>query len=188
MADDANLLILDEPTNDLDIPTVHALEEALQEFDGCAIIVSHDRYFLNRVCNTIVAFEDKQLTRYNGDYDDYRAAQDERHALDETSEKDAEPEIDSSDERSAADEIEDPDGPAPLNYREQQELETIEDQILEVEARKESLEDQLSDPDLYAERADEIEELNRELRQVEGELEELYERWTHLSERAQLNR
>jgi ATP-binding cassette subfamily F protein uup len=184
MADDANLLILDEPTNDLDIPTVHALEEALEDFDGCAIIVSHDRYFLNRVCNTIVAFEDKELTRYEGDYDDYRAAQEDRQAPDKMSEDAAGTEEKAVEEESPDDGAGASSEPEPLNYREQQELETIEEEILEVEARKESLEDQLSDPDLYAERADEIEELNRELRQVEGELEELYERWTHLSERA----
>jgi ATP-binding cassette subfamily F protein uup len=184
MADDANLLILDEPTNDLDIPTVHALEEALEDFDGCAIIVSHDRYFLNRVCNTIVAFEDKELTRYEGDYDDYRAAQEDRQAPDKMSEDAAGTEEKAVEEESPDDGAGASSEPEPLNYREQQELETIEEEILEVEARKESLEDQLSDPDLYAERAEEIEELNRELRQVEGELEELYERWTHLSERA----
>ncbi|MDP4116905.1 MAG: ATP-binding cassette domain-containing protein, partial [Bacteroidota bacterium] len=67
-----NFLILDEPTNDLDLPTLRILEEALIAFSGCVIVISHDRYFLNRVCNGILAFEDNsQLYFSEGNYDDY---------------------------------------------------------------------------------------------------------------------
>jgi ATP-binding cassette subfamily F protein uup len=188
MAEDANLLILDEPTNDLDIPTVHALEEALQEFDGCAIIVSHDRYFLNRVCNTIVAFEDRKLTRYEGDYDDYRARRDEPEALTDDAHAasgDEQSEGSGAGAQERASQDLDDGEPEPLNYREQQELDSIEQKIVEAEQRKEELEAKLNDPDLYSDRADEIEDLNRELRKAEATLEELYSRWTHLSERAE---
>ena len=67
----ANLLILDEPTNHLDIPAKEMLEEALQNFQGSVIIVSHDRYFISRVATTIVAIEDKKLVKYAGDYKSY---------------------------------------------------------------------------------------------------------------------
>jgi ATPase subunit of ABC transporter with duplicated ATPase domains len=64
----ANLLILDEPTNHLDIPAKEMLEEALQHFAGSVMIVSHDRYFISKVATTIVAIEDKQLVKYQGDF------------------------------------------------------------------------------------------------------------------------
>ncbi|VEU38474.1 unnamed protein product [Pseudo-nitzschia multistriata] len=67
----ANLLILDEPTNHLDIPAKEMLEEALQHFDGSIMVVSHDRYFISKVATTIVAIEDKKLTKYQGDYKFY---------------------------------------------------------------------------------------------------------------------
>jgi len=67
----ANLLVLDEPTNHLDIPAKEMLEEALKMFDGTLLVISHDRYFVSQVANTIAAFEDKTLKRYNGDYKFY---------------------------------------------------------------------------------------------------------------------
>ena len=67
-----NFLMLDEPTNDLDLPTLRILEEALISFEGCVVVVSHDRYFLNRVCNGILAFEgNKEIYYSEGDYDYY---------------------------------------------------------------------------------------------------------------------
>jgi ATPase subunit of ABC transporter with duplicated ATPase domains len=71
MLEPANLLILDEPTNHLDIPAKEMLEEALQYFQGTVIVISHDRYFISRVATTIVAIEDKKLTKYQGDYKFY---------------------------------------------------------------------------------------------------------------------
>ena len=68
-----NFLVLDEPTNDLDLATLRILEEALVAFDGCVIAVSHDRYFLNRVCNGILAFEGDGVVHFSeGDYDYYQ--------------------------------------------------------------------------------------------------------------------
>ena len=71
MLQPANLLVLDEPTNHLDIPAKEMLEEALKLFDGTLLVISHDRYFVSQVANTIAAFEDKTLVRYNGDYKFY---------------------------------------------------------------------------------------------------------------------
>lgn len=67
-----NVLLLDEPTNDLDVYTIHALEEALLDFAGCAVVISHDRYFLDRICTHILAFEgDSAVTWYEGNFSDY---------------------------------------------------------------------------------------------------------------------
>jgi ATPase subunit of ABC transporter with duplicated ATPase domains len=69
-----NLLLLDEPTNDLDVETLRALEEALLAFPGCAVVISHDRWFLDRIATHILAFEgDSQVTWFEGNYADYEA-------------------------------------------------------------------------------------------------------------------
>ena len=72
MKSGANLLLLDEPTNDLDVDTLRALEEALEEFAGCAVVVSHDRWFLNRIATHILAFEgNSHVEWFEGNYEDY---------------------------------------------------------------------------------------------------------------------
>src|SRR5262249_30215445 len=69
-----NLLLLDEPTNDLDVDTLRALEDALLEFPGCAVVISHDRWFLDRIATHILAFEgDSQVVWFEGNYQDYEA-------------------------------------------------------------------------------------------------------------------
>ena len=78
----ANVLLLDEPTNDLDVNTLRALEESLQEFAGCAVIVSHDRWFLDRVCTHVLAFEgDSRVAWYDGNFSDYEADRTRRLGL-----------------------------------------------------------------------------------------------------------
>lgn len=69
-----NVLLLDEPTNDLDVETLRALEEALSAFPGCALVISHDRWFLDRIATHILAFEDEgRVTWFDGNYTDYEA-------------------------------------------------------------------------------------------------------------------
>src|SRR6185503_4641116 len=78
----ANLLLLDEPTNDLDVATLGELEDLLTAWPGCAIVVSHDRYFLNCVATSILSFEGEgRVVRYPGGYDSYRTLRDEALAL-----------------------------------------------------------------------------------------------------------
>ena len=78
----ANLIMLDEPTNDLDVETLQALEDAIESFPGCAIIISHDRWFLDRICTHIMAFEgDSQVTFFEGNYQDYEADRKKRLGL-----------------------------------------------------------------------------------------------------------
>ena len=70
----ANVILLDEPTNDLDVDTLRALEESLVEFPGCAVVISHDRWFLDRIATHIIAFEgDSQVVYFEGNYGDYEA-------------------------------------------------------------------------------------------------------------------
>jgi ATPase subunit of ABC transporter with duplicated ATPase domains len=72
LKEEGNVLLLDEPTNDLDVNTLRALEQALIEFAGCAVVISHDRYFLDRICTHIMAFEgDSQVVWFEGDYTNY---------------------------------------------------------------------------------------------------------------------
>ncbi len=69
-----NLLLLDEPTNDLDVETLRALEEALLSYSGCAVVISHDRWFLDRICTHVLAFEgDSQVTWFEGNFDAYES-------------------------------------------------------------------------------------------------------------------
>ena len=70
----ANVILLDEPTNDLDVNTMRALEEALENFAGCAVVITHDRWFLDRIATHILAFEgDSKVTWFDGNYSDYEA-------------------------------------------------------------------------------------------------------------------
>ena len=72
LQNEANVLLLDEPTNDLDVNTLRSLEEGLENFAGCAVIISHDRWFLDRVCTHILAFEgDSQVVFFEGSFSDY---------------------------------------------------------------------------------------------------------------------
>ncbi|RPJ24756.1 MAG: ATP-binding cassette domain-containing protein, partial [Chloroflexi bacterium] len=85
LTEGANVLLLDEPTNDLDVNTLRALEEALEEFAGTAIVVSHDRWFLDRICTHIIAFEgDSQAKMYLGNWSDYETAMKEKFGKDLT--------------------------------------------------------------------------------------------------------
>jgi len=79
----ANLLLLDEPTNDLDVDTLRALESALEEFAGCAMIISHDRWFLDRIATHMMAFEgDSHVEWFEGNYQDYEADKKRRLGID----------------------------------------------------------------------------------------------------------
>ncbi len=183
-AQNPNVLLLDEPTNDLDILSLQALEESLRTFEGCVIAISHDRYFLNRVCTAIVAFEDKKLVRYEGDYDAYRKR---REATDSQKMSPTQPPPATSSPTS-------PSPPPPtkpgrstpragLSYREKQRLEALETRIAQVEEEQQEVEDQLADPSLYQSRVDDVEPLNRRLRALQTELDELWEKWAELEER-----
>ena len=179
-AQDPNLLLLDEPTNDLDIMSLEALESALEDFDGCLVTVSHDRFFLNRVCDVIVAFEDGKLVRYDGNYDDYRQEREDDEESTSTSNHSASTSATTSANNSySSSSSSEQKG---LSYRQQQRLEELEEDIEGVESRRDEIQSTLSDPEFYESNADEIGPLNRELQQLNTELDELWHQWSKLEE------
>ena len=173
-----NLLVLDEPTNDLDLMTLGVLEQALCEFPGCALIVSHDRWFLDHVATSILAFGgDGQVTFYEGNYSDYlekaRAQSAERAAaLPVRGEPGRAAAAPAAGERPAA--------PRRLTYNEQRELSTIEEKILTAEEGVKALQEQLNQPALYKERAAEVPALVAALDRARAQVELLYARWQEL--------
>lgn len=178
-----NFLILDEPTNDLDLSSLRLLEEALATYLGCVIVVSHDRYFLNRVCTGILAFEAGGKVVYNpGDYDYYLEKRREREAAALAA---AEPARPAKPQSSAP-------PPAPkerrkLSYKEQRELDGMEEAIAAAEEKVSEIETCFSDPDFFAKYGSRAAELQRQLDDAKAECARLYERWDELeSKRAPL--
>src|SRR5690554_4384666 len=179
IAENANLLVLDKPTNDLDIESLRALEEALTAYKGCLLVVSHDRYFLNTVCNSICAFEDKKLVRYWGNYDNYREKRDADPDLPNTP-KVAKKIAPLSSPPSAAPTD---DSPKKLTWKENKRLEELEAEIDTYETKIAKVEAALADPDLYAKRAEQVVPLNREHYELHARLEVLFEEWQELEVR-----
>ena len=173
-----NLLVLDEPTNDLDLLTLSVLEEALTEFPGCVLVVSHDRWFLDHVATGILAFSgDGQVTFYEGNYSDYL----ERREKPVTAGADEKPQ-EKGPPRAAAPETSKPAAKATrrLTYAEQIELSGIEDKITQAEALVTTLQEGMNDPALYRERAAEVPALLAQLESARAEVERLYSRWQEL--------
>jgi len=185
LASRANLLVLDEPTNDLDVATLGALESLLLEFEGAALIVSHDRWFLDRLATSILAFEEgPRPQRHTGNYSDYR----ERVLAERTTAADA--------RRAAASEAEpkpEPrtkDASAPvgsrrrLTYAERIELDGLVERVEAAEALVQELERTLADPGLYASGGDAVKDVMRRLDDARLEAAELTARWEDLESRA----
>jgi ATP-binding cassette subfamily F protein uup len=165
-----NFLILDEPTNDLDLVTLRILEEALATFNGCVLVVSHDRYFLNRVCTGILAFEGGDLVYQPGDYDYYRQKRQERE---DASQAAAAPQVKAARPASA---------PRKLKWKEQRELDGMEESIANAEGEVERLEALFLEPDFYEKHGADMPELTAELETARGAVESLYARWEELEE------
>jgi ATP-binding cassette subfamily F protein uup len=164
-------LILDEPTNDLDLVTLGVLEEALAEFGGCALVVSHDRWFLDRVATGILAFEgDGQVGFYEGNCSDYLARPRPRNEP----EPKPEPEPAPTPLRSATAK------PRRLTFKEKQELAGLESRITAAESRVADLEKTLQDPTIYQTRGAEVPGLVAALDAARAEVEAAYARWQEL--------
>ena len=167
-----NLLILDEPTNDLDLATLRVLEEALIAFTGCVIVVSHDRYFLNRVCNGILAFEGDGVVHFSeGDYDYYVEKRNARLAAVLVAQK--EPVKQDTRIKPSA---------SKLKWKEAKELETIEKDIANAEQEVLRIESMFSARDFYEKYGDRIAELTAELAASKQRIDTLYARWHELEE------
>jgi ATP-binding cassette subfamily F protein 3 len=169
-----NVLILDEPTNHLDIPSREALENALMEYPGTIITVSHDRFFLDKIANQILAFDaDGSVESYNGNYTEYhdwRAA----NAQKTTPEKRPEPEPQKVEAAKPA------KNGSPLSKNERDKIEkrikNIETELPTLEAKAASLTEQMSDPETAAD-FPKLAELTKELSRTETRIKELYAEW-----------
>ena len=175
-----NVLLLDEPGNDLDIPTLTILEDYLSSFNGIVITVSHDRYFLDNVVDRIFAFEgDGHLVQYEGGYTDYVKAKQEKtvHASLTSLEKSAE------DKKKAAKEWK-KNRPEKLkfSFKEQKEFETIDDVISSLEEKIENLDQEILK---NATNSLKLQELMKEKGDAEALLEEKMDRWVYLNDLAQ---
>ena len=163
-----NLLILDEPTNDLDLATLRVLESALVEYPGCALIVSHDRWFLNRVATAILAFEGEgKVVRYEGSYDDYLA-------------KRAPPPAPASAAPAPAAKAKPKTPQRKRTFNEEREFAGIEAKILEAEAAVEALEAELNDPERLLALGPETHAKIADLERARTAVEVLYARWEAL--------
>jgi len=168
-----NVLILDEPTNDLDLGTLRLLEEALVAFGGSVIVVSHDRYFLNRVCTAILAFEADGVVRYVvGNYDYYL----EKRAVAGV----GDPGYSKSPPAGVTDPGYNKGKPRKLKWKEERELEGMEAAILAAEDEVARIEALFADPEFFVKHAAELSIREGELRKARDEVARLYRRWQEL--------
>lgn len=172
-----NVLILDEPTNDLDVETLTILEDYLDSFDGIVIVVSHDRYFLDRTVRRIFVFEEGKIRQYEGNYTDY--------SLRKQEEENSKKEIESRQNKKEQKELKETDRvrekKLKFSYNEQREYETIEETIAALEEEIQNLEQ------LILNNATDFVKLAKYTAEKEGkekELEEKMERWEYLEELA----
>jgi ATP-binding cassette subfamily F protein uup len=174
-----NFLILDEPTNDLDLPTLRVLEEALIAFPGVVLVVSHDRYFLNRVCTDILAFEgDLKIAHSVGDYDYY--LEKKRKAETASARQSAAILAANKSEVLARAAAMPKTKPRKLSFKEQRELEGIEARIHGVEAEVARIEGLFADPDFFRKHSAQVNRLTSELDAAKADVPKLYARWEEL--------
>jgi ATP-binding cassette subfamily F protein uup len=172
MLEGANFLILDEPTNDLDIPTLQVLEEAFNDFPGCLLVVTHDRWFLDRVVTGILHFEgEKKVTYFEGNYADLQRFR-------EFSE-----EVVREESRTVPAPVAKESAPKKrpgLSYKERLELEKVEGRIAALEDRRSELEGMLAEPETLGGDHNRLARAADEFTAVEAELATLLERWEEL--------
>ena len=168
----ANVLVLDEPTNDLDIDTLELLEELLEDYKGTVFLVSHDRAFLDNVVTQVIASEGNgEWREYVGGYNDWervRSAATSKPVI--KAESMPQPKVVQP-------------GPAQsrkLNNKEQRELSTLPGQIAQLEAEQKEISNRLADPDLYRQKADEVKRLNDRFAEIDKLLVQSLERWEEI--------
>lgn len=170
-----NVLVLDEPTNDLDIQTLTILEDYLDHFDGIVVAVSHDRYFLDRVVRRIFAFQNGTIRQYEGGFTDYQARLQEEEGVKNAVQAEGKSGVSLKTVKNRQEKLK-------FSYKEQREYESIEDEIAALEEKIEKLENTM------AENASDFVKLNELAKDKEGAeklLEEKMERWMYLQELAE---
>jgi ABC transport system ATP-binding/permease protein len=170
-----NFLVLDEPTNDLDIQTLNVLEDFLESYKGCLVIVTHDRYFMDKLVEHLFVFEGEGYIRdFNGNYQDYLDEQEEKRAA----AKQPQP-VKESVKPDTGPEIPKPVIKRKLSYKEQQELDNISKQLPELEVRKAALAEKLNKG---SNNHEELMQWSREVEELNNEIDEKSMRWLELSE------
>lgn len=163
-----NVLVLDEPTNDLDIETLELLEEMLLDFTGTLLLISHDRTFLNNVVTSTLVFEKSgQLMEYVGGYDDWLAQRPKTNA-------------DTTEETVTKTKGENLKTNKKITFKEKKELEELPNVIEQLENRQDEINTKLSDPQFYKEEPETVISFNQELLEIEAKLSESYRRWEEL--------
>lgn len=171
----ANLLLLDEPTNDLDVATLGALESMLVEYPGCALVVSHDRWFLDRVATSILAFEgDGRVVLHAGNYSDYRRRAGASPPAAVPGRRKTAP-VEPARPKAT--------GPRKLTFAEERELAGLLERVDQAELRVRRVEEVLADPATYRDRGDEVASLREELETGQAEVAALTSRWEELEEK-----
>ena len=170
-----NFLILDEPTNDLDILTLNILEDFLLEYAGCLVIVSHDRYFMDKLIDHLFIFQgDGKIKDFNGTYEEYRVIEKEEELQERRLERELKAKEASKKSANQPEET-----TRKLTYQERKELGRLEKSIEKLENRKTAIHEQFNDTTLTSDR---IQELSIELSKIEEELDEKEMAWLELSE------
>ena len=173
-----NVLLLDEPTNDLDIETLNRLEDYLDDFGGVVITVSHDRYFLDRICNKIFSYEGNgKIDIYTGNYGDYLLSKEEEAI----NNKEKEVAVDKNKKEPSVDKNKNKGKVLKFSFKEQREFETIDEEIMTLEEKIEELDSLMAK---HASEYGRLQELMEEKAKVEEELAFKYERWEYLNELA----
>lgn len=166
----ANVLVLDEPTNDLDLETLELLQEQLAEFTGTLFLVSHDRDFLNRTVTSVLGMEgDGRITEAVGGFDEWLARRQQQSEAPQTAAPAQEKPARQQRQR-----------PRKLSFHEKQQLQQLPQQIEELEEEQAHLQQQLSDPDFYRQQGEQAAAHQQRLEAIEKELEELYSQWQEL--------
>lgn len=174
-----NFLILDEPTNDIDIETLKILEDFLDKFMGIVVVVSHDRYFLDRICNKIFSYEGNgYIKEYHGNFSDFLIAK-EIEKFKATQNTDS---IKNKEEKTKGTKEKIKDNKPKFTFKEQKEFETIDNDISELEEKLQSIEDDMvKNSSNYGK----LNELMKEKEEVQEKLDLKYERWEYLNEIAE---
>lgn len=162
-----NFMILDEPTNDFDIDTLNVLEEFLEKFGGCLLLVSHDRYFMDHLVEQLFVFEgDGRIRVFNGNYSDYRTSIDEKDAEEDRGKPAPAPRKESS-------------SPKKATFKDKKEYEDVQKDIERLESEKKSETEKLSDPTLDHKQ---LTDIGMRIEAISRELEEKTSRWMELDE------
>ena len=178
-----NVLVLDEPTNDLDLQTLRVLEEALLDFPGCVLLVSHDRYFLDRVCDRIISFEgDGQVHVNEGNYSYYLEKNKDRLNAQRSAARLAAQNPGAASPHASAGAAQPKAKPRKLSWKEERELEGMEATILTAEEALADFESKLNDPDFHLHSAHQVSETASGMEAQRVRIEQLYARWEALNE------